>query len=102
MDIMAACRIALNKLYSRCTRTNVLNLQPKVTRSCGTDVASSEEEVFEELFRKSSFVRMGRPQGKSLVGKVIHMVGNEETADLYVDFGWKFHTVFTLPQGDAR
>jgi len=47
------------------------------------------------MFRNSDFVKSGRPQGKLVAGKIAHIVEHEETTDLYVDFGWKFHAVFT-------
>ena len=63
-------------------------------RVCSLKTRTSNEDNFEELLRKSSFVRLGRPRGKSVQGKVTHVVAaGEERDDLYVDFGWKFHAV---------
>ena len=64
-------------------------------RSCFTAPGSSEEGSFEEMFRNSSFVKMGRPQGKTVVGRITHIVEHDWNRDLYVDFGWKFHAVCT-------
>ena len=54
------------------------------------------------MFRNSRFVKMGRPQGKTVVGKILHIVDHEVSRDLYVDFGWKFHAVCTEKKGEKR
>ena len=72
------------------------------TRRCFRAPGSTEEESFEEMFRNSNFVKMGRPQGKLVAGKIIHIVEHEDKTDLYVDFGWKFHTVFTRGKEQGR
>lgn len=54
------------------------------------------EENFEQIFRESQFVKLGRPRGKTVTGKVIHISGTEND-DLYVDFGWKFYAVVKRP-----
>ena len=71
-------------------------------RTCFSAPGSSDEESFEEMFRNSRFVKMGRPQGKTVVGKILHIVEHEVSRDLYVDFGWKFHAVCTQNKGEAR
>ncbi|RZF47193.1 hypothetical protein LSTR_LSTR004902 [Laodelphax striatellus] len=58
----------------------------------------TEEEAkpnlsFATLFKNSKFIDLGDPQGKIVVGKVFHVVGD----DLYIDFGWKFHCVCSRP-----
>ena len=79
-------------------------INPKLTgiRTCFRAPGSAEEESFEEMFRNSDFVKMGRPQGKVVAGKITHMVEHEDTTDMYVDFGWKFHAVFTRETEQAR
>lgn len=68
---------------------------PSGMRTCFSASESSEEESFEEMFRNCRFVKMGRPQGKTVVGKILHIVDHEVSRDLYIDFGWKFHAVCT-------
>ena len=75
---------------------------PSGTRTCFNAPDSSEKESFEEMFRNSRFVKMGRPQGKTVVGKISHIVDHEVSRDLYVDFGWKFHAVCTQKKGEER
>ena len=72
------------------------------TRTCFRAPGSPEEESFEEMFRNSDFVKSGRPQGKLVAAKITHIVEHEETTDLYVDFGWKFHAVFTRGKEQGR
>ncbi|KAL9962725.1 hypothetical protein ACROYT_G031861 [Oculina patagonica] len=72
------------------------------TRTCFNAPGSSEEESFEEMFRNSHFAKLGRPQGKTLVGKIAHIVQHEFNTDLYVDFGWKFHAVCTRKRDQVR
>ena len=73
-----------------------------VIRTCFSAPGSSDEESFEEMFRNSRFVKMGRPQGKTVVGKILHIVDHDVSRDLYVDFGWKFHAVCTQNKGKIR
>lgn len=73
-----------------------------VMRTCFSAPESSDEETFEEMFRNSRFVKMGRPQGKTVVGKILHIVDHDVSRDLYVDFGWKLHAVCTQNKGGKR
>ena len=72
-----------------------------VKRTCSTysrdhqDV-ETEEGNFKEMLRNSQFVKLGRPQGKTVTGRIIEISGLEND-DLYVDFGWKFHAVVKRP-----
>ncbi|EZA61863.1 28S ribosomal protein S28, mitochondrial [Ooceraea biroi] len=50
-------------------------------------------QTFASLVRNSKFVDLGDPEGKIVIGKVFHVVGD----DLYIDFGWKFHCVCRKP-----
>ena len=75
---------------------------PTGMRTCFNAPESSEEENFQEMFRNSRFVKMGRPQEKTVVGKILHIVDHEISRDLYVDFGWKFHAVCTQNKGEER
>lgn len=76
---------------------NCVAFSSKMTgrRTCFSAPESSEPETFEKMFRKSDFVKLGRPRGKLVAGKITHVVEQEDAVDLYVDFGWKFHAVVT-------
>lgn len=81
-----------------CLLNGSASFRPKITgtRTCFVAPGSLEDgETFEEMFRNSNFVKMGRPQGKLVAGRITHVVENEDSTDLYVDFGWKFHAVVT-------
>ncbi|KAF6207862.1 hypothetical protein GE061_016311 [Apolygus lucorum] len=52
-----------------------------------------EQPSFSTLLRNSKFIDLGDPEGRTVVGSIFHVVGD----DLYIDFGWKFHCVCTRP-----
>ena len=83
---------------------NCVAFSSKITgrRICFSAPESSEAETFEEMFRKSDFVKLGRPLGKLVAGKITHIVEQEDAVDLYVDFGWKFHAVVTEAKDKKR
>merc|ERR1712241_245865 len=54
---------------------------------------SETDPTFASLLRNSTFVQMGNPVGKVVVGRVFHVVDN----DLYINFGFKFPCVCRKP-----
>lgn len=77
---------------ARCARRILLS------RGCAsTTEETTKAENFDEMLRNSQFVKLGRPAGKKVVGKVTHIVQREKDKDVYVDFGWKFHAVDSFP-----
>jgi len=51
-------------------------------------------ETFASLMRNCKLTAMGDPVGKTVIGKIYHVVGD----DLYIDFGHKFGCVCTKPR----
>ena len=61
--------------------------------STGTDSDLSKERSFEELLESSQLMKIRRPEGRTVVGKITNICND----DLYVDFGGKFYTVVKKP-----
>ena len=51
------------------------------------------ERSFEELLESSQLMKIRRPQGRTVVGKITNVCND----DLYVDFGGKFYVVVKKP-----
>lgn len=60
-------------------------------RECHTEPAT---QTFASLMRNCKVTAMGDPVGKTVVGRIYHVVGD----DLYIDFGHKFGCVCTKPR----
>ena len=57
------------------------------------DCNSLEEKSFEELLEGSQLMKIRRPGGRTVIGKITNICND----DLYVDFGGKFYTVVKKP-----
>ncbi|XP_065063315.1 small ribosomal subunit protein bS1m-like [Rhopilema esculentum] len=57
------------------------------------DSRNSQEKTFEELLESSPLMKIRRPQGKIVSGKITNVCND----DLYVDFGGKFEVVVKRP-----
>ena len=64
-------------------------------RECHTEPAT---QTFASLMRNCKVTAMGDPVGKTVVGRIYHVVGD----DLYIDFGHKFGCVCTKPRFVSR
>ncbi|EDO46321.1 predicted protein [Nematostella vectensis] len=81
-------RISLDRVFSAVKRPILGRLY---------NAKANDVENFDELLRNSQFVKLGRPAGKRLKGRVMHVVARDKAQDVYADFGWKFHAVETHP-----
>ena len=63
-----------------------------------TVVDDADQESFEKMFKETQFVKLGRPAGKVVQGKITHIIND----DMYVEFGWKFHAVVKIPRSKVN
>lgn len=87
------CRTAVRKqLFQLMPNAISRNLNQRFTSQ---DIVSTvkEEKCFEELLESSPLMKMRRPQGRTVTGKITNVCND----DLYVDFGGKFYTVVKKP-----
>uniref|UniRef100_A0A182K1S8 28S ribosomal protein S28, mitochondrial n=1 Tax=Anopheles christyi TaxID=43041 RepID=A0A182K1S8_9DIPT len=70
----------------------------KHSESLIPEQSNEPPKTFAALLRNSKFVDLGDPEGKTVTGKIFHIVEN----DLYIDFGWKFHCVCTRPSKNGE
>ncbi|XP_026284548.1 28S ribosomal protein S28, mitochondrial [Frankliniella occidentalis] len=75
------------------THRNVLKYPTLIKSDAGTSEVS-----FATLFRESNFAHLGDPRGKTVIGRIYRVVGD----DLYIDFDWKFPCVVKRPSQDAH
>ncbi|KAL0280946.1 UNVERIFIED_CONTAM: hypothetical protein PYX00_002091 [Menopon gallinae] len=68
--------------------------QEKFRKTLSEPKKKDDHETFASMFRNSAFVDIGNPAGKVVLGKIFNITNN----DLYIDFGWKFHTVCSVPE----
>merc|ERR1711913_269079 len=64
------------------------------TRTCSTSSERATTQTFANLIRNCKLTQMGDPVGKTVVGKIYHVVDD----DLYIDFGNKFPCVCQRPR----
>lgn len=57
-----------------------------------------DNEMFPTLLRYSTYIQMGDPEAKIVVGRIEDIVND----DLYIDFGCKFNAVCNLPKVNQR
>lgn len=67
------------------------------TLNSSSSSAVEEDKCFGKMFKETAFAKLGRPYGKIVDGKIIHIVKD----DLYIDFGWKFHAVVKRPSNKS-
>ena len=74
-------------------RCFVVNSVSESTQEDGVFKDTSKEKSFEELLESSQLMKIRRPSGRTVIGKITNVCND----DLYVDFGGKFYVVVKKP-----
>lgn len=53
-----------------------------------------KQKTFAQLFKESKFVQLGTLEKKTMIGRIVDVVGD----DLYIDYGGKFNCVCKRPE----
>ena len=86
------CRDIVRNAYL--FQQNGLLRDHKIVKYCSNDSSNSQEKTFEEMLESSPLMKIRRPQGKIVSGRITNVCND----DLYVDFGGKFEVVVKRPQ----
>ena len=93
LTVVTSMRGQLGPIFNRVSLPSALKIQR--ISCCHSDASPTQTpQTFASLVRNCKFTSMGDPVGKTVVGKIYHVVGD----DLYIDFGHKFGCVCTRPR----
>ena len=83
-----------NVLQAKPWRRHVKHLRVSAHSLKRNTVNADKDAAFGDLFQRSKFATMLDPIGQRVEGEVVAVVKQK----IYVDFGFKFHAVVSLPR----
>lgn len=97
----AICNLVWSRFQSTTQKTVIDEIKPAPEINLKDSLLAvnvkkdgDNQKRFAQLFKESKFVQLGTLEQKTMIGRIVDVVGD----DLYIDYGGKFNCVCKRPE----